>query len=78
MPAKSRKQQRLMGIVHALQTGHMKKSNASPKAREMAKSMSKKDVKDFAKTKHKDLPKKVKKEMVFNSNKFNIVSELLS
>jgi hypothetical protein len=31
------------------------------KAGEVAKSMSKKDVKDFASTKHKGLPKKVKK-----------------
>ena len=62
MPAASKQQQKLMGIVHALQKGDMKPSQASGKAKEMAKSMKKGDVKDFAATKHKGLPKKVKKE----------------
>jgi hypothetical protein len=62
MPAASQQQQKLMGIVHALQKGDMKPSKASGKAKEMAKSMKKGDVKDFASTKHKGLPKKVKKE----------------
>ena len=60
--AASKQQQKLMGIVHALQKGDMKPSQASGKAKEMAKSMKKGDVKDFAATKHKGLPKKVKKE----------------
>ena len=62
MPSASKQQQKLMGIVHALQKGDMKPSQASGKAKEMAKSMKKGDVKDFAATKHKGLPKKVKKE----------------
>jgi len=62
MPAASKQQQKLMGIVHALQKGDIKPSQASGKAKEMAKSMKKGDVKDFAATKHKGLPKKVKKE----------------
>ena len=62
MPAASQQQQKLMGIVSALQKGDMKPSQASGKAKEMAKSMKKGDVKDFASTKHKGLPKKVKKE----------------
>lgn len=62
MPAKSKKQQQLMGIVRAIQKGDMKPSEASSKAREMAKSMKPKDVKDFASTEHEDLPKKTKKE----------------
>jgi hypothetical protein len=62
MPATSKQQQRLMGIVRALQTGAMKPSKASKQAQAMAKSMKKSDVKDFASTKHKGLPKKVKKE----------------
>jgi hypothetical protein len=64
MPATSQQQQKLMGIVHALQTGDMKPSKASGKAKEMAKSMKKGDVTDFASTKHKGLPKKVKKEAI--------------
>ena len=62
MPASSKQQQKLMGIVRALQKGDLKPSQASDKAKEMAKSMKKSDVKDFASTKHKGLPKKVKKE----------------
>jgi hypothetical protein len=64
MPATSQQQQKLMGIVHALQTGDMKPSQASGKAKKMAKSMKKGDVTDFAATKHKGLPKKVKKEAI--------------
>jgi len=62
MPSASQQQQKLMGIVRAIQKGDMKPSQASGKAKEMAKSMKKGDVKDFASTKHKGLPKKVKKE----------------
>ena len=62
MPSKSKQQQKLMGIVRAIQSGDMEPSKASKQAQSMAKSMSKSDVKDFASTKHKGLPKKVKKE----------------
>jgi hypothetical protein len=62
MPSASKQQQKLMGIVRAIQKGDMKPSQATGKAKEMAKSMKKGDVKDFAATKHKGLPKKVKKE----------------
>jgi hypothetical protein len=57
MPSKSRSQQRLFGAVHRCQkTGKC----SSPKIKKIADSISKKDAKDFAKTKHKGLPKKVK------------------
>lgn len=62
--AVSKKQQELMGIVHALQTGDMKPSQASGKAKEMAKTMKPGEVTKFASTKHKGLPKKVKKEAI--------------
>lgn len=62
MPATSKQQQKLMGIVRALQKGDIKPSSVSNKAQQMAKSMKKSDVKDFAATKHKGLPKKAKKE----------------
>lgn len=57
--AVSKAQQKFMGMVHAAQKG---KSPASSKVAKVAKSMGKKDVKDFAKTKHKNLPNKIKKE----------------
>ena len=73
MPAASKQQQKLMGIVRAIQKGDMKPSQASGKAKEMAKSMKKSDVKDFASTKHKGLPKKVKKEGVIENARFYAV-----
>lgn len=55
--AVSRDQQKLMGMVHAYKKGDLK--NPSPKVKEIAKGMSDKEAKKFAKTKHRDLPKKV-------------------
>jgi hypothetical protein len=57
--AVSKSQQKFMGMVHAAQKGE---TPASPKIAKVAKSMKKKDAKDFAKTKHKGLPNKIKKE----------------
>ena len=54
--AESEKQQQFFGIVNAMQKGEMPKDGEAGK---VAKDMSKKDVKKFAKTKHKGLPKKV-------------------
>jgi len=62
MPAKSKKQQRFMGMVHAAQKGELK--NPSPEVEKAADSMKKKDAEDFASTKHKGLPEKVKKKKV--------------
>ena len=50
----SKAQQKFFGIVRGLQKGEI--DDASPEAKKAAASMSKKDVKDFAKTKHKGLP----------------------
>jgi len=60
MPAKSKSQQRLFGMVHAAQKGKLK--NASPEVKKIAKSISKKDAEDFAATKHDGLPEKKKKK----------------
>lgn len=57
--AVSKSQQKFMGMVHAAQKGE---KAASPEVAKVAKSMGKKDAKDFAKTKHKGLPEKIKKE----------------
>jgi hypothetical protein len=56
MPAKSKKQQRFMGMIRSIQTGEL-----DPPTKDMAdiaKKMSKEDVLEFAKTKH-DKPKKL-------------------
>ena len=61
MPAVSKKQQRFFGIVRAIQKGEM--AATTPETAKAAATMKKKDVKDFASTKHKKLPeKKVAKE----------------
>ena len=61
MPAVSRAQQKFFGIVRAIQKGEM--APTTPETAKAAASMKKKDVKDFASTKHKRLPeKKVSKE----------------
>lgn len=56
MPAESKAQQRLMGMVHAYQKGELK--SPSGKVKDVAKHISKKDAKDFASTKSKGLPEK--------------------
>ena len=63
MPAQSKAQQKFMGMVHALKKGDMKPSDASKDVKDAAKSMSKKDAEDFASTKHKGLPRKIKQEI---------------
>lgn len=55
--AKSKAQQRFMGMVHAAQKGE---KPASKEVAKVAKDMPKKAAKDYAKTKHKGLPEKVK------------------
>ena len=57
MPAVSKKQQRFFGMVRAAQKGE---GAASPEVAKVAGEISKKDAKDFAKTKHKGLPEKKK------------------
>ena len=62
MPSVSKKQQRFFGIVRAAQKGTLK-GKKTLEVQRAAASMKKKDVKDFASTKHKGLPeKKVTKE----------------
>ena len=57
--AVSKKQQQFFGIVRGMQKGDIPKKGKAGKA---AKEMTKQDVEDFASTKHKGLPKKVKSE----------------
>ena len=55
--AVSKKQQKFMGMVHSAQKGE---KPASKEVGKVAKTMKKSDAKDFASTKHKGLPEKVK------------------
>lgn len=57
MPAKSKSQQRFFGMVRQCQkTGNC----YSDQIKKVAGSISKKDAEEFASTKHKDLPNKIK------------------
>jgi hypothetical protein len=58
MPAVSKSQQKLMGIVHAIQKGDADPKDFSKGAQDMAKDMKPSDVKDFASTSQKGLPNK--------------------
>lgn len=60
MPAKSKAQQKFMGMVLATKRGEMK--GASPAVKSAAKSMSAASAKKYAGTKTKGLPNKVKKK----------------
>jgi len=63
MPAKSKQQQKFFGVVRSMQKGDIPKKG---EAGEVADDMKKTDVKDFASTKHKNLPRKVKSENIFD------------
>ena len=62
MPSVSKAQQKFMGIVHAYKKGDIPASKVSKAVKDAAKSMKKKSAKDFASTKHKGLPSKVRSE----------------
>ena len=67
MPAKSKAQQRFMGIVRATQKGKFK--SPSKAVQDAAKNMSAEDVRDFAATKHEGLPNKKDEDMTKNEKK---------
>ena len=57
--SKSKRQQRFMGMVHAIQKGELSPKEVGGDVAKAAKTMQPKDVEDFASTKHKELPEKV-------------------
>lgn len=58
MPARSKSQQRLFGIVHAIQKGEADPKKFSKKIREMADRVDPEDVRHFAATKTDKLSEK--------------------
>ena len=64
MPSVSKAQQRFMGLVHAYKKGEVPASKVSKAVKDAAKSMKKKSTKDFASTKHDDLPDKVREYLM--------------
>ncbi len=75
MPSVSKKQQRLMGQALAYKRGEIKYKDLNPQyadeIKKLAKSMTDKQLKDFASTKHKNLPEKVKESNVMTFDSFN-------
>jgi hypothetical protein len=76
MPSVSKSQQRLMGQAYAYKTGELKSKDLNPEwaeeIKDLAKSMTKKQLRDFAETKHDGLPnKKVKESKIMNFKSFN-------
>ena len=78
MPAVSKAQQRFMGMVHAVQKGDM--DAPSKEVEKAADSMSDKDAKDFASTKHTGLPnKKENMKTTISKNRLKeIVKEVMT
>jgi len=83
MPAVSQQQQKLMALALAYKRGEAK--DVSAKVKEIADSMSEKDLEDFASTKHKGLPMKkeelikeglsVLKEQTYSRDMFGVTGE---
>jgi hypothetical protein len=61
MPAKSKKQQMAAGAALAAKRGDKPKSSLKGASKEMAQSMSEKELKKMAGTKRKKLPKRAAK-----------------
>jgi len=62
MPAKSKKQQMAAGAALAAKRGERSRSSLKGASKQMAKSMSEKQLEDFAHTKRKGLPTKKRKK----------------
>ena len=74
MPSKSKAQQRFFGVVKGIQKG----GSGSGKSKNAAKDMDPKDVDDFASTKHKGLPNRIKKETKVRSLIRKMVREIMA
>jgi len=59
MPALSKVQQRLMGMAYAYKKGELDSKDASQEVKDLADSMTLKQLKKFAATKHEGLPERV-------------------
>lgn len=64
MPSVSQQQQKLFGLALSVKRGETPESEASDEVMDIVNSMSEKDIKKFAGTKHTGLPRKVKGEGV--------------
>ena len=73
----SKQQQKFMGLALSVKKGKTPKSKVSKEVKKVANSMSEKDLKDFASTKHKGLPDKIEtKESYMDSLKFSVARNM--
>jgi len=66
MPSVSKAQQKLMGMAYALKNGDMDPADASQEVKDLADSMTLQQLKDFASTKHENLPDHVEEQEEVN------------
>ena len=72
MPASSQQQQKFMGLVLAYKRGEVPASKVSKNVKQVAASMSEKELEKYAGTKHKGLPKKVESLAMSETKKTKI------
>lgn len=70
MPARSQQQQKIMGLALAYKRGEVPASKVSQKVKDLAKTMSEKELEKYASTKHKGLPIKVKESRLSTFQQF--------
>lgn len=70
--AESKQQQKIFGLALSVKRGETSRSEVSPQVLKIVDGMSEKDIRDFAKTKHKGLPKKVD-----TKEELSLVSQIL-
>ena len=70
MPARSQQQQKIMGLALAFKRGEVPASKVSQKVKDLAKSMSEKELEKYASTKHKGLPTKIKESNLATFEQF--------
>jgi hypothetical protein len=63
MPSKSKSQQRLFGMIRAMQDGKLS-AKQYPKIAKLAKSINSADIRKYAGTKHRNLPENISKMLV--------------
>ena len=79
MPAKSKSQQRLFGMVHAYQKGEFHGSKElRNRIRTLSKHVSTTDAQHFAQTPHKDLPETKEAQFVMRPDEANAIYSQLS
>lgn len=71
-------QQRIMGMALAYKRGELESDKISDEIINISNSMTEKQLRDFAKTKHKGLPDKIKEWVILASVRNSIRSELNS